>query len=96
MRELLVSALVDHRTRAVPAPPRLSDEQLSAIDLPVLVALGAQSPVHDTGHATRRARLIPNVRVDVVPDAAHGLFSEQPEEVGRIVSAFLTETDRSK
>lgn len=93
MRELLVSALVDHRTRAVPAPPRLSDDQLRRTALPVLVALGAQSPVHDIGHAARRARLIPDSRVHVVTDAAHGLFNEQPEEVGRLVSAFLAEAD---
>ncbi|WP_433470325.1 alpha/beta fold hydrolase [Saccharomonospora azurea] len=93
VRELLASALVDHRSRAVPPPPRLSDEELSSITLPVLVALGADSPVHAVGIAARRARLVSNVAVHVVEGAAHGLFSERPEEVGQLVSEFLARHD---
>lgn len=93
LRSLLVSALVDHRSRSVPPPTRLSDDHLRSIAVPVLVALGAESPVHDVDRAAERTRLIPDARARIVSDAAHGLFSERPEKVGQIVSAFLAEMD---
>lgn len=93
LRELLVAALVDHRSRAVPPPPRLSDDQLRTIALPVLVAFGTESPVHDVGRAARRGRLIPGAQVRTVAGAAHGLFSERPREVGHFLTAFLAQID---
>ncbi len=93
LRELLVAALLDHRSRAVPPPPRLTDDQLRSIALPVLVALGAESPVHDVGLAARRGRLIPGARVHTVAGAAHGLFSERPHEVGHLLATFLARND---
>ncbi|MDN5915962.1 MAG: alpha/beta hydrolase [Pseudonocardia sp.] len=89
LRELLVTALTEHRSRAVPPPERLDDRRLRAIEVPTLVVVGARSPVHDVGRVADRARLIPDVEVHRVEGAAHGLFAEQPDEVGRLVSTFL-------
>lgn len=89
LRGLLISALTEHRSRAVPPPERLADDRLRAMTMPVLVALGARSPVHDVGRVADRARLIPDVEVHRVEGAAHGLFAERPDEVGRLVAAFL-------
>lgn len=55
-----------------------------------MVLLGARSPVHDSERAAARAlALIPEVRVEVVPGAAHALPADQPDEVVALVSVFL-------
>ncbi|TDE42840.1 alpha/beta hydrolase [Nonomuraea mesophila] len=92
MRDLLVSALLDHRQRAVTAPQALTDDQLRAITVPTLVVLGGRSPVHDVRRAAERARrLLPGHRTEIVPDAGHGLPADAPEAVGRLIRSFLAE-----
>jgi pimeloyl-ACP methyl ester carboxylesterase len=91
--DLLVSALRDHRTRG-PAPQRLTAAQLRAITQPVLVLLGAESPVHDVRRAADRARRhLALGQVEVVPGAAHNVFAGQPAAV-QVLRAFLRNADR--
>jgi pimeloyl-ACP methyl ester carboxylesterase len=90
MRDLLVSALLNHRQRAVSPPQALTDDQLRAITVPTLVILGERSPVHDVRRAAERARrLLSNGRTEIVPDAGHGLPADSPETVGRLIRSFL-------
>ncbi|TDD24456.1 alpha/beta hydrolase [Nonomuraea diastatica] len=93
MYDLLVSAMLDHRQRAVTAPQALTDDQLRAITVPTLVLLGERSPVHDVRRAAERARrLLPGNRTEIVPEAGHGLPADSPETVGRLIRSFLGDT----
>ncbi|TCK27340.1 alpha/beta fold hydrolase [Pseudonocardia endophytica] len=59
---------------ALPAPSYPSDDDLRAVRVPTLVLLGGRSTVHDASRARARAeRLLPDVRVEVWPDATHAL-----------------------
>ncbi|MCA6094005.1 alpha/beta fold hydrolase [Streptomyces sp. SCA3-4] len=67
-----VEALGGFRVRLLP-PPEMADEELATIEAPALVLLGGESRVHDARRAAERARVIPDVRVEVVPGADHGI-----------------------
>jgi pimeloyl-ACP methyl ester carboxylesterase len=93
MGALIAAGLRDHRARTA-APRRLTDRQLEALALPVLVLLGGDSPVHDVRKAAERARrLVPRGRVEIVPGAGHGLFLDRPDEVGAALLSFLRDAD---
>ena len=62
-----------HRVRLLPTEP-LSDEQLGAIDVPVLVLAGDRSEVNDARALVARAEaLIPGVETELIPGAGHAL-----------------------
>jgi pimeloyl-ACP methyl ester carboxylesterase len=57
-----------------PFPKRMSDEELASIVTPMLFMLGDQSPVTNAVRAVERVRrLVPDIEVEVVPDAGHML-----------------------
>ncbi|BAJ31834.1 MULTISPECIES: alpha/beta fold hydrolase [Kitasatospora] len=65
--------------RALPVPPVFTDEEVRRLDGPALFLLGARSALHDSrAVADRIARLLPAVRVEVVPDAGHSLPIDRP------------------
>ena len=65
-------------------------ERLSEIRIPTLVALGALDVPFLAGVAERIGREVPGSRLVVVPEAAHMLNLEKPEEFRRILSEFLS------
>ncbi len=68
-----VEALGGFRIQLLP-PPSMTDEELRGITAPTLVLFGGASGVHDSRRAAERARrLVPGIRVEVVPGAAHGM-----------------------
>lgn len=87
-----VSRLVETGMRtfspALPAPAYPGDDDLRAVRVPVLALLGGRSVMHDAARARARAeRLLPDVRVEVWPEASHALPVEYPEAtVERLVA----------
>jgi len=69
-------------------PPAV--ERLNEIRVPTLVVLGALDVPFLAGVAERIEREVPGMRLVVVPDAAHMLNFEKPEEFRRILSEFLS------
>jgi pimeloyl-ACP methyl ester carboxylesterase len=61
-----------------------------AIDVPSLLVIG-DSPVVTLDMATELRGLNPNVRIERVANAGHGLPFEQPERLGELVVSFLRE-----
>lgn len=73
-----ISRLVETGMRtfspALPPPSYPSDDDLRSVRVPTLVLLGGRSTVLDATRARARAqRLLPDVRVQVWPDATHAL-----------------------
>ncbi|GHC53786.1 alpha/beta fold hydrolase [Streptomyces cinnamoneus] len=82
-------ALRGFRVRLLP-PREMADEELATMEAPALVLLGGESRVHDAHRAAERARLIPDVRVQIVPGAGHGI----PVELfNRRVPEFVREVE---
>jgi pimeloyl-ACP methyl ester carboxylesterase len=77
--------------RRLPTPPVLTDDELRRIAVPVQVLLGARSRLHQADEvAARFAAVVPNWRVEVVPDAGHALVMDVPGLVVDRVLAFAT------
>lgn len=69
--------------------PRLEAGDVRAVDIPILLISGEESPLVLRRITDRLERLLPDVeRVDIA-DASHGMFVEQPEAFNRAVLAFL-------
>ena len=84
----LVRASLSFRRR-VPNPPELTDAELAAVPVPVQLLLGARSALNDASAVADRARrVVPDWRVEVVPDTGHALALEAPDLVVRRVLEF--------
>jgi pimeloyl-ACP methyl ester carboxylesterase len=68
-------------------------ERVSAIDLPVFVANGDSDPMILPRYSYLLAGLLPNVRVTIYPDSAHGFLFQHHRRFAADVHAFLEEAD---
>jgi len=68
-------------------------ERVSAIDLPVVVANGDSDPMILPRYSYLLAGLLPNARVTIYPDAAHGFLFQHHSQFAADVHAFLEEAD---
>ncbi len=73
-----------------PFPKRMSDEELASIACPTLLMIGDRSPVTNAARAIERVqRLMPNVQVEVVPDAGHMIPVEHGSQFNDRVLRFI-------
>lgn len=78
-------------TLTLPYPVYLTDEQIRGLTMPVLVAIAGRSVMHHPKRAHRRALdLLPNARVELWPDALHGLAAQDPARADRAILEFVT------
>ena len=68
-------------------------ERVTAIDLPVFVANGDSDPMILPRYSYLLAGLLPNARVKIYPDSAHGFLFQHHGEFAADVSSFLEEHD---
>jgi pimeloyl-ACP methyl ester carboxylesterase len=68
-------------------------ERVSAIDLPVFVANGDSDPMILPRYSHLLAGLLPNARLKIYPDSAHGFLFQHHSEFAADVGAFLDGTD---
>ncbi len=66
-------------------------QRVSALDMPVFVANGDSDPMILPNFSYLLAGLIPQARVKIYPDAAHGFLFQHHAEFARDVDAFLRE-----
>ena len=76
-------------TRGIPDHALL--QGLSAIDMPVFVANGDSDPMILPRYSHLLAGLIPEARVKIYPDSAHGFLFQHHAEFAADVEAFLAE-----
>jgi pimeloyl-ACP methyl ester carboxylesterase len=67
--------------------------RVSAIDLPVFVANGDSDPMILPRYSYLLAGLLPDARLKIYPDSAHGFLFQHHEEFATDVHAFLNEAD---
>jgi pimeloyl-ACP methyl ester carboxylesterase len=70
-------------------------QRLSAISAPVLVANGDGDPMILPHFSYLLAGLMPQARVKIYPDAAHGFLFQHRADFARDVDAFLTDQART-
>lgn len=90
---LSLEAMRGFRIR-LPRPQRMSDEELSSITVPTLVLLGGADRVMDSRRAEARARrLVPDVRTEIIPGAAHGI---PVQAFNSRVAEFLNDVEQAR
>jgi pimeloyl-ACP methyl ester carboxylesterase len=67
-------------------------ERVAAIELPVFVANGDSDPMIPPRYSYLLAGLLPNARVTIYPDSAHGFLFQHHGQFAADVHAFLDET----
>ena len=68
-------------------------QRVAAIDLPVFVANGDSDPMILPRYSHLLAGLLPNARVTIYPDSAHGFLFQHHSQFAADVNAFLNEAD---
>jgi pimeloyl-ACP methyl ester carboxylesterase len=68
-------------------------ERVSAIGLPVFVANGDSDPMILPRYSYLLAGLLPNARITIYPDSAHGFLFQHHSQFAADVHAFLEEAD---
>lgn len=70
--------------------PDFTDNELRRISAPTLLIWGEYEGAYNVTKATERAkRLIPNVCIEVIPNAGHTVSDDQPELVNARIVKFL-------
>ena len=67
-------------------------QRLSAVDMPVFIANGDSDPMILPHYSYLLAGLIPQARVKIYPDSAHGFLFQHHAEFAADVEAFLSDT----
>jgi pimeloyl-ACP methyl ester carboxylesterase len=70
-------------------PDHAALQRLTGIESPTLVIQGDDDLMIPTKLSHLMAGLVPNARIRIYPDAAHGFLFQYPTEVARDVNAFL-------
>jgi pimeloyl-ACP methyl ester carboxylesterase len=68
-------------------------QRVTAIDLPVFVANGDSDPMILPRYSYLLAGLLPNARLTIYPDSAHGFLFQHHEQFAVDVNAFPEEPD---
>ena len=87
--QLIEAGLQSYALR-LPTPTRVAEEDLAALDLPVLVVFGGRSPMHDSAAGAELAdRVLPRGEVLVYPGATHAINGEHPQAIADDLGRFL-------
>lgn len=78
----------DKLWRMIRTEPNLELRELAAVDIPTLLIV-ADHDIPTLEHEQAMQRAFPQARLEVVPNATHGLPMEQPDGVARLVLDFL-------
>lgn len=86
----MIEAGMQHYTRRLPQPIRITEERLGTLDLPVLAVIAGDSVMHDPRTAEDTARrALPDGTVRVYPSASHAINGEHPERIAADIADFL-------
>ncbi len=90
----LVSAGSTDFVLAKPPPALYTDEQLRALNVPVLALIAGRSVIHNAARAAARARrLLPRGQVELWPAASHAINGEFADEIAQRARRFWDEAD---
>jgi pimeloyl-ACP methyl ester carboxylesterase len=76
-------------------PDHAALQRLTGIESPTLIIQGDDDLMIPTKLSHLMAGLIPDARIRIYPDAAHGFLFQYPDEVAAEVNAFLSREGRA-
>jgi pimeloyl-ACP methyl ester carboxylesterase len=81
----------------LPSPKLLPDEALGRITMPTLLVVAEDTIIYDPDVVADRARrLLPDVEVDLIPSAGHGVLLQHPDHVTSRMLEFIGEHDAAE
>lgn len=87
----------EHYARRLPNPKQITPKQLQGWNMPVYVAMAANSSLHDSAKAVAVAQSnIKNLQAKNWSNTTHSLPMESPKEIDAELLAFMDECDNSK
>lgn len=93
-RQMMLDNAAEMRAETMTPPeqyfPRLSPDDVRELSMPVLLAEGALSPAMFGLITDELARALPAARRIVIPNASHGMHSQNPDAYNDEVMAFQT------
>lgn len=88
----MIEAGMKHYTIRQPQPRRITEQQLSALPMPVLAIIAGRSVMHRPAAARSTAeRALRTKTVAFYPDASHAISGEYPAEIAADLRTFLLE-----
>lgn len=74
----------------LPAPDRLSDEDLNNINVPVLAIMAENSTMHNSQQAVKKGKEVMN-NIDIIswPNSSHAISGEYPSEINNTILNFI-------
>lgn len=95
---VMEARLIDAASRdfvlRMPAPKRITDEQLRSLEVPVLALLAGRSVMLRADRAADRARkTLPHRQIEVWPEASHPINGEYPAEIAERAHRFWEDLD---
>lgn len=86
----MITAGMKHYSTNLPPPTQFSGEQLRALTVPVYLALGSASAMHDATKALEVAeQTVPDLEAKIWPEGTHSLPMEVEGPLGRQVLSFM-------
>ena len=85
----MIEAGMHHFKIRLPQPSRFTEEQLATIDVPALIIIGGNSPIHKPSAAAELARSFPNGTVKVYVGASHAVNGEEPERIAKDIGELI-------
>jgi pimeloyl-ACP methyl ester carboxylesterase len=93
----MISAATDHFSVKLPLPEQITDAQLRGLGMPVYVALGGRSFMHDSTKALRVAQHdVKNLHIKNWPEATHSLPMEIAQQLDQELLEFFATNDLHK
>ncbi|GAA4926091.1 alpha/beta hydrolase [Nesterenkonia rhizosphaerae] len=88
----MIEAGMQHYSLRLPQPTRISEDQLTELELPVLAIIASESVMLDAEDAAQTAeRALPAGTVRVYEGASHAVSGEEPEQIAQDVLDFLAD-----
>jgi pimeloyl-ACP methyl ester carboxylesterase len=90
---VIAASLREYRP-ALPQPKLFTDEELRSVSVPTLALIAGRSVMHDPRRASARAQaLMPNVQVELWPEATHSISGQLADKVNARVLRFVEQVD---
>ncbi|MDO5663185.1 MAG: alpha/beta hydrolase [Brachybacterium sp.] len=89
----MVQAGTQHYSADLPQPQVLTSDQISAVQVPVYVALGDRDSLAGGEAAEKAASELPNGTVEVWSDSTHSLPMQNVREIGQHLLTFAAQHD---
>ena len=90
----MIEAGMAHYRLRLPMPSRISEEEVAALNIPVLAFIAGRSVMHDPPTAIAAATCaLGEESVKVYPDASHAINGEYPEATAADIAEFVRDID---